>query len=224
MTVGFYTVFRSDPQHFLHAAALVREVSTVMPGVPVVQLTDEKTPDVPGVTAAIRLPHGPMLERRIEHYAQAGGYDDWLFVDTDVSIRQDVRSVFDNSWFDVAVTDRNWPHLPQTAEVLQTMPFNTGVVFSRRAEFWQEVLRVWREYPEPSRDWMSEQRAVAEVVKTGRFRVTVLPGMVYNYPPSAADAKADAAIWHYKGPHRKVWLSTHATAILGQPARVEACV
>jgi hypothetical protein len=183
-----------------------------------VQLTDAKTPQVPGTTAVQRLDHGPMLERRLEHYATCEG--DWLLVDTDVSMRRDVRDVFDDPWFDVAVTDRNWPHLPQAEDVLQSMPFNTGVVFSRKAAFWQDVLTVWRAYPEDTRDWMSEQRAVATVVKTGQFRVKVLPGMVYNYPPSAADAQSDAAIWHYKGPHRKAWLSTRAYSVLGQPVSV----
>jgi hypothetical protein len=218
MTIGFFTVFRIDPQHYLHAAALVAECCTVLPSVPVVHLTDDKTPAVPGVRAVHRCPFGPMLERRLESYAATAG--DWLLVDTDVSVRQDVRDVFDDPWFDVAVTDRNWPHLPQPADVLQTMPFNTGVMFSRSGAFWQEVLAVWRAYPEGDRDWMSEQRAVAEVVKTGRFRVKVLPGMVYNYPPGAADAQADAAIWHYKGPHRKAWLSARAYSVLGHPVAV----
>jgi len=220
MTVGFFTVVRSDPQHYLHAASLVREVSAVMPGVPVVQLTDMVTPEVPGVSSVRRIHHGPMLERRIEQYGNVDG--NWLLVDTDVSIRKDIRAVFDDPVFDVALTDRQWPHLPQTAEVLATMPFNTGVAFSRAPGFWRDVLDVWRGLTE--KDWMSEQRAVYTVVQSGRWRVKVLPGMEFNYPPGSATDTTPAALWHYKGPHRKVWLSAHATTVVGQPARVETCV
>lgn len=219
MTIGFFTVFRADPQHVLHATALVAGAREVMPSVPVVQLTDTVTGRVAGVSDVRRLQPGPMLERRLEHYAQCAG--EWLLVDTDVSIRRDVSSVFDDPGFDVAVTDRQWPHLPQKSEVLHTMPFNTGVVFSRKPSFWQDVLTEWRSLPSEARDWMSEQRAVYAVVRTGRYRVKILPGQVYNYPPSSPEDATAAALYHYKGP-RKAWLSRHATAILGRPARVEA--
>ena len=46
MRIGFFTVFRTDPQPFLHAASLVAEAKRVMPGVPVVRLTDRTTPAV----------------------------------------------------------------------------------------------------------------------------------------------------------------------------------
>lgn len=221
MNVGFFTVFRTDPQHFLHASALVRDVQATMPGVPIVQFTDERTPAVAGVTEVRRLPHGPMLERRLEHYANCSGQ--WLLVDTDVSIRGDVRSVFADARFDVALTDRNWPHLPQEEQFLQTMPFNTGVVFSRSQSFWLAVCQTWRSYLESERDWLSEQRAVYAVVREGCHRVRILPGQVYNYPPSSATDTHDAAIWHYKGGERKQWLSRRAYQILGTTQREEVC-
>ena len=213
MRVGFYTVFRTDPQHYLHAVALVQDCAEVMPGVPVTMLTDDRTAAVYGVDEVRRLPRGPMLEQRLEHYACTEG--DWLLVDTDVSLRRSVVDVFDDKSFDVALTDRHWPHLPQAVDVLHAMPFNTGVVFSRSSSFWADVLAVWRAYPETARDWMSEQRAVYAVVRTGRYRVKILPGQVYNYPPeSSTDTSTDAAVWHYKGP-RKAWLSARAYQVLG---------
>lgn len=220
MRVGFFTVFRTDPQHFMHAASLVADVRAAMPGVEYVQLSDERTPAVPGVDRILRREAGPMLERRLEHYALTAG--DWLLVDTDVSIRQDVRHVFDDTVFDVALTDRHWPHLPQGEDVLRTMPFNTGVCFSRSASFWSDVLEVWRGYSETERDWMSEQRAVYAVVRTGNYRVKILPGQTFNYPPeSETDENPEPAIWHYKGP-RKAWLSVRAHHVLAQ-ARQEVC-
>lgn len=219
MTVGFFTVFRTDPQHYLHATSLVREVSAVMPGVEIVQFTDETTPAVIGVSAVRRLPHGPMLERRLEHYASVDG--EWLLVDTDVSIRKDVRDVFASD-FEVALTDRDWPHLPQEERFLQTMPFNTGIVFTRCQAFWRDVLQVWRSYPEAARDWLSEQRAVYACVRAGAHRVKILPGQIYNYPPASdADANPTPAIYHYKGP-RKSWLSKRAYQTLATPDEVLA--
>lgn len=205
MNVAFYTVIRRDPQHFLHAQALVESVRRVMPGVTVLHLTDTDSPAVLN-THAMRLPDGPMLERRLEHYAACSGAT--LFLDTDTSVTRDVRDVFDDPHFDIAIADRHWAGIPQGDAVMHTMPFNTGVVFSRSPEFWQETLRVWRGFPKEQKDWMSEQRAVYQVIRTGRFRVKILPGEVYDYPPRTQDDPCTgAAIVHYKGPERKRWLT-----------------
>lgn len=204
MRVGFFTVFRKDPQHYVLAQSLIRSVHATMPGVPIVQLTDDTSPPVLGADLVERNEKGPMLERRLEHYARREG--DWLLVDTDIIIRADVRDVWDD--FDVALADRAWPHLPQSEEVYRTMPFNTGVAFSRNHKFWVDVLAVWRKAD--NKDWLSEQRAVWQVVRTGMYRVRILDGNRYNYPPkNQLDKLQDVAIAHYKGP-RKDWMPCSA--------------
>lgn len=212
MTVGFFTVVRRDPQHFLHAEGLVQSIRATMPGVEIVQFTDDTSPRVPDTDHVQRLPHGPMLERRLEHYSHCEG--DWLLVDTDVQMLRDVRHIFTDTRFDVALTDRNWPGIPQGDDVMHTMPFNTGVCFSRSSVFWQDVLTTWRAYAPTQRDWLSEQRAVYDVIRTGRYRIRILPGQVYNYPPRVIDDEmAGAAIAHFKG-QRKQWLTDR---LLRQP-------
>ena len=199
MMIGFFTVFRKDPRHFLLARRMLLSAQHFMPGVKIVQFTDEKTPAVPGVSRVLRRPHGKMLERRLEHYAACEG--EWLFVDTDVVFQSDVRGVFEQD-FDVALTDRNWPHVTHPDGFVEAMPFNTGVCFSRCPAFWKSVLATWQNFPEQQQgDWMSEQKAVAHVVRYDVFTVCVLPGMIYNYPPSLdTDAGLkEAAIVHFKG-------------------------
>lgn len=207
MQIGFFTVFRRDPQHFLHACLLTSECHRVMPAVAITQLTDLDTPAVPGVDHVRRLPPGPMLERRLEHYASCPAGEDWLLLDTDISVRADVSDVFPPTPFDLALADRHWPHLPQGDQMLLTMPFNTGVCFTRNSQFWADVLATWRSYPASKRDWLSEQRAVYSVVRSGNYLVRILPGMIYNYPPKDdKDDCTDAKLVHYKGP-RKAWLT-----------------
>lgn len=214
MTVGFFLALRNDVSHFLHGSALAYEVKRVMPGVEVVQFTDGKTPMVPGADRCVRFDgEAPLLEQRLSLYASVTG--EWLFVDTDVSVRNDVRGLFADPVFDVAVCDRNWPHLVQGETMMQTMPFNTGVCLTRCQPFWRRVLARWQSYPEHvKRDWLSEQQAVYDVVRSGRFRVKILPGMIYNYPPKSADDRPIvAAMLHYKGP-RKPWRSALAMQTL----------
>jgi hypothetical protein len=218
MIVSFFLVLKHDVSHVLHAASLVTDVQRVMPGTEIEQLTDDTTPAIPGVTRVRRhRPYGrPLLDQRLELYAASEG--DRLFLDTDVAVAADVRGVFDDHTFDVAVTDRHWPHLPQGDQMMHTMPFNTGVVFSRSQPFWCAALAAWRAFPAAVQaDWMSEQQAVYQVIRSGRYRVKILPGLAYNYPPRAADdAPRIAALRHYKGP-RKAWLSVRAQANLATP-------
>ena len=149
MKVGFYTVYRKDPQHYILAAQLIKSVRETMPGVEIVHLTDETSPAVHGADKIVRLPNGKMLERRLEHYASCGG--EWLLLDTDVLVKTDVQGVFAEE-FDVALTDRYWAHLPQSSDVWASMPFNTGVVFTRSMPFWKAVLDDWCSVGE--NDWL----------------------------------------------------------------------
>lgn len=202
MKLGFFTVFRKDPQHYVLGEAMIRSVRATMPGVQISHLTDETSAPVSGVDCVLRKANGPMLERRLEHYAVSQG--EWLLIDTDVMVKQDVRDVFKDEDFDVALPDRAWKHLPQDHETMTTMPFNTGVVFSRKPAFWELALAEWRAAGE--KDWMSEQRAVYKAVRSGKFKVKILPGMKYNYPPKdESDPCKGVAIAHYKGA-RKKWM------------------
>ena len=205
MTVGFFTIFKTDPLPFLHATALVADVQRVMPGVPVRHLTDATTPTVRGAEVVRIASTEPLLHQRLDHYRRCEG--EWLLVDTDVSLRADVRGVFDDPTFDVALVDRDWPEQPQGEDTWRTMPFNTGVVFVRTPAFWQAVFDLWRTFPATAQDWYSEQRAVWQVVRTGQFKVKILPGLAYNYPPrTREDVPIIAAALHYKG-SRKQWLT-----------------
>lgn len=214
MNIGFFLALKHDVSHYLHAASLVEEARRAMPDVEVVQFSDTNTPAVPGVSRVMRQPDRgrSLLDLRLTHYASCVG--EWLFVDTDVSIRADVRPIFTGGRWEVALTDRDWPHSPQGEALLHSMPFNTGVVFTREPAFWVDVLGAYMRMPEAERDWYSEQRAVYSIVRTGEYRVKILPGLVYNYPPEAEQGIPEgAALVHYKGP-RKAWLSTHAAKVL----------
>lgn len=206
MTVGFFTVFRKDPLHYILADILVRSVRAAMPDVEIVQFSDETSPQVPDTARIIRKPHGKMLERRMEHYASSEG--EWLLVDTDCVVQCDVRAVFDDPGFDVAIADREWSLVKDHHKYTKTMPYNTGVVFTRTPAFYARALEIWRTYPDDKKaQWYSEQWAVADAAAEARFRVKVLPGMVYNRPPATLQEDvSNASILHYKGDERKRWM------------------
>lgn len=206
MKIGFYLLDTGTLDSmcgYACARALVRSVREVMAGVEVVQFTDDDSPTVEGVDRTCRLPEEPMARLRMRHHATVTG--DWLFVDTDVLFQRDVRDVFKNA-FDLAVADRDWDHVKPAAGFTERMPFNMGVVFSRTPAFWAECLARLKELPKPKQRWMGDQEVFCDILSEQRYRVALLPGAIYNYPPSLSghDAiEASAAILHFKGERRK---------------------
>src|SRR6478735_2923399 len=130
MTVGFFHVARVETPHVKLAAALIRSVRRAMPDVPIVHLTDETTTAIAGIDHLQRHPPAPIALGCLEAYAACDG--EWLFVDTDVIVRHDVRPIFDRA-FDIAVAHRDGTLRPGEVgtKFMASMPYNKGAVFSR---------------------------------------------------------------------------------------------
>lgn len=204
MNVGFYLT-SGDAPGYVYADSLVRSIRRTMPDVPVHQFTDLTSPSVWGIDATHRLPQAPLAILRSEHYASVTG--EWLFMDTDCMVQHDVRDVF-NGPFDIAVTDRNWPHLPPLADSFTSlMPYCAGVVFSRCPLFWERVHALVVAMPIKEQKWFADQKAMCDLLAVGAFPFKVLAGSRYQFPPAQDGlCSEDADIVHYKGPDRKKFL------------------
>jgi hypothetical protein len=218
VTVGFFLVDGGSVDGSIGAVcaeALTRSVRQSMPGVPVVQFTDETTQAVDGVDEARRLPSEPMARLRMRHHASVKG--EWLFVDSDVIVQKDVRGVFEKP-FDVAITTRNWEHLRRANGFTDRMPFNVGVVFSRCHKFWKDAYVALGKLSKESQEWMGDQQAICDLVAHSRYRFAFLKGSRYNFPPYVSEKHGEvdpnaveesarierkAHIVHYKGIERK---------------------
>lgn len=213
MNVGFFHVdskTESAQDGYSCARLLVASVRRCMPYAKIVHFTDVDSPGVKGVDCVRRKPSEPMALLRMRHHAGVDG--EWLFVDTDVIVqRSAVRKVFTDE-FDIAITDRTWPHLRAAVGFTERMPFNTGVMFSRCPRFWQDVYCRLRNLEPALQQWMGDQEVICEIVNEDpcRYQVKRLRGHRYNFPPQVPSEKADdkqleteAFIVHYKGPTRK---------------------
>lgn len=223
MTVGFFLVDNGSSVARSCAEALTASVHTAMPGVQVVQLSDPTTSAVDGVDDVQRLPAQPMAALRLAHQAAVDG--EWLFVDTDILIRRDVRDVFTSKDFEIAVTTRNWPHLSAAEGFTDRMPINAGVVFSRSQTFWQEAVTALAAATKLDQSFMGHQQVISDLATSGRFRVAQLNGAKYNLPPYVCDKHGEvdksrakmsrkllaaASILHFKGPLRKALMLDQA--------------
>lgn len=210
MRVGFFHVETADrPSGIPFASRMVRSVRAAMPGAAITQFTrldDVERHRVPDVDQLIVRPAAPMALAVLEAYASAGA-GEWLFLDTDVVVQHDVRDVFSDPEFDIAVATREGTLKPKEigSKFMAGMPYNKGVAFSRTGAFWSAAAARLRAATAADQAWMGDQRATNDTIATGTFRVKVLPNH-YNYPPFKRTENVSAkAILHFKGP-RKAWM------------------
>ena len=168
------------PEQRRLASISIASVRRQMPQVEIVHLTDERMRPLTGVDSVIRCELRPKTNRGD---FQATIEDDVLFLDTDTILLRDVSYVFHDADFQVALS--RFPG---------EQPFNQGVVFSRAPRFWDAVARRARE------NGVYDERAFNDVLLGGDWRVKELPDL-YNFTPPP-----DLAIFHFKGPRKKVML------------------
>jgi hypothetical protein len=207
VNVGFYHAGESE-QHLRLVRRLIDSVDMYMPGVGAVAFTEPVGDFLVAMLAPdmrVLMPPGAVALCCLEAFASVFG--DWLFVDTDVEIRSDVRHVFEDKDFDIAVATREGTLLEKEVgtKFMARMPVNKGSVFSRSQAFWQACAEYCRTLPDKQQNWMGDQVAVNYVISSGQFKVKILPN-AYNYPPkSKTDDLSGKHIVHYKGPNRKKW-------------------
>jgi hypothetical protein len=189
---------------------MMASVRATMPGVRIVQFSDESSPHLDGADQIVRRPVDPMALLIAKHYRDCEG--EWLFLDTDVVVQRDVRWVFDANW-DLALACRmREDYTPQTRDLWRAMPYNCGVMFSRSPLVWADVVSRIETMPLDVQRFMGVQQAVCDVVASGLYRTEILPRS-FNYSPHLEDEDvSDQAIVHYKGAGRKPWMLHRAVA------------
>jgi hypothetical protein len=179
-------------------------------GYALVQMTDERTPAVPGADVVVRLPwEGErLMTYRLQHLA--GLVEPALVVDTDVVFVRDVRHVWERE-FDVALTRRAGPAPdPNGVDLAEVMPYNTGVMFSRSRAFWERCHELCRGFPPEIQRWYGDQYAVRFAAP--EFKVLELPVDPYNYSPGSPEEDVSQRyLVHYKGA-RKEWMLASGAA------------
>lgn len=178
---------------------MIKSAQKAMPGIEIIHLADEVTPAI--AEHVIRRPYdGRLMMFRLEHLAAIDG--EWISLDTDTVVRKDLRKVFDQE-FDVALTRRYEPIMSAGVNITKVMPYNTGVMFSRRKAFWQAARETLEKMPADAHRWWGDQLAVAAVAP--RFDVLELPCNEWNWTPQKEGETKDCAVVHFKGP-RKAWM------------------
>lgn len=192
------------------AEDLVLNAKAVMPGVRVVHVVDEKTAPIPGAEVLCVPRDVPLMTWHMRCHERAQSLaEEVLFTEPDVRFRAEVLHVFDDPDFDIAVTEREvdstWDIDGQKVLLSDVAPYTLGTTFSRNGDFWREVAAHCATLGHKEQNWLGDMLALYHVMQTGRYKVKVIPGQIYNHIPCSREERCDVNVLHYKG-MRKEWL------------------
>lgn len=197
------------------AEDLVVNIKAIMPGTPVFHVADETTAPVAGAEVLRVKRDVPLMtwHMRCHREAQALG-DEVLFTEPDVRFRTEILHVFDDPDFDVAVTEREvdstWNIDGQKVLLSAVAPYTLGTTFSRSAQFWADVTAHCATLGLAEQHWLGDMLSLWAVMQTGKYKVKVIPGPIYNHIPCSREDSCEVKVLHYKG-MRKDWLMAQAT-------------
>ena len=182
MKIAYY-LDNSDPTLLACREKSIESVKKYMPDATISCLDGEGT-------------EGTFCEKRA--YAQRIN-GETLFLGVDVLCQDDVSDVFDDE-FDIAIaTDMRPGH--------SDIKYNADVVFSRCTEFWDEIREKTKHLNWPvDGNWYDVEKVYTDVIDSGKYKVKILDGNIYNYvPQSKDDDLLGKKLVHYRG-RRKAWM------------------
>lgn len=206
--VAFLYVDCGKPEYAVMAENMVHSVRETMQDAHIVQMTSPTTMSIPGVSQrvdrAVNRDNAPLMIYRLEHLANFP-YDQMLLLDVDVVMQRDPWHVF-NADFDMCFTIRDRDVTFDGESIAKSMPYNIGVMFSRRAKFWRDAHHYVQMLPDDKQQWWGDQLAVKYLADGGKYRIHEVSSDPYNYSPASKDEDVSGKYMvHYKG-NRKAWL------------------
>jgi len=209
--------------------AMVASIAAHNPGAEIIQVTDQQTPTVPGVTWSHVTQGDPahLMLWRTRAFAMLQLQQPALYIDTDMIVRKPIlpamllqeaviavcrRSFQKDAVFNVAQRGHQYTeHANKTLD--QVYPYIGCATITANADPWVELAMRYEALPERYKAWYGDQEVLREYVNSmPSFCVAHLPEHVYACLPEYLDAHPNPAIMHYKGTRKKLMFSAQTLA------------
>ncbi len=206
---------RLSPIYRTLAEGLCENVKAVMPGTKIVHVTDKATAPLNGPDERFYVKRDvPLMTWHMRCHAESQSLaDEVLFTEPDVRFKSEILHVFDDPDFDIAVTEREldstWDINGQKVLLSAVAPYTLGTTFSRNRRFWEEVTEHCAMLGDKEQHWLGDMLSLWAIMQTGRYKVKVIPGPIYNHIPCSREDACDVRVVHFKG-MRKEWLMAQA--------------
>lgn len=190
-----------------------------MPRAKIWQFTDKTSPVVPNINNVMRFPLGigysyDKHPEIIFRCLMKSPLDVMINVDADILFNGDVSDILDGD-YDIAICKRGNDD-GSSRRVKFIHPYVGGFFVTKNKVFWEEcykeVKKLTYENDNPLQyrreDWnfMKGQQIYKNVVESGKFKVKILNGEIFNYTPkNPQDWHQWVKVVHFKG-DRKHWM------------------
>jgi hypothetical protein len=201
LNIVFYYMANAVPAY---AEYWMKSIRKFMPAANVIQATDMETPMIEGVDKVVRfkteieLSYNTVSLIGFEFLSKLK-LDRMIFVDPDFMFNGNLEHLFDGD-YDISIATRmrrdrlkNW--------YKNRYPYNSLIVL-KTPRFWKECYRIFKRHSRIN--WFSNMGIVARVVNSGKYKVRLLNGDIYNkVPRHKDDYNKRAKLFHFKGNNRK---------------------
>lgn len=197
MNIVFYYISKDIPSYAKYCLSSIRKF---MPMAEVIQLTDMDTPVIDGINHLMR------FESKIKYTFDTVNYmgfeflsksdiNEMIFVDPDFMFNGDIEHLIKDD-FDVSVATRMRKDR-LNRRFRKHYPYNS-LVITKVSQFWKDCYKMLAGYDRVR--WFTNMRVVKNVVDSGKYKVRLLDGNIYNkIPQHEDDFDKRAKIYHFKG-------------------------
>lgn len=198
LNIVFYYIGSEMPSY---AEYFIKSIRKSMPRANVVQLTDETTPAFNGVDMVRRsVSEFPVQGATINYigyqYLAEMNITPVIFADPDMMFNGDISPLMD-AQFDVAIATR---------DIIDDVPYEhivrypwCSMMIVKNPLFWRDCFHTLLKNKE--RTWFDNMEAVRDVIKSGKYKVMILEGNVFNALP--VHYRDDVKVYHCKGDYKE---------------------
>lgn len=191
--IVFYYINKEVPDY---AECCMQSIKRFMPDSMITMLTDKDTPEIAGVDRVIRKDPEHPIERDSINYIGYQYLSDMdinpsVFIDPDMLFNGSIEDIIPGD-YDVAVATRAFGD-PVPVEYLIEFPWCSFMVV-KNPQFWKDCYKFMLGYSKA--DWTDNMAAVKAMIKSGKYRVKILDGNIYNVMP--LEYRDGVKVYHFK--------------------------
>jgi len=211
-------VFHHSGQDNILPNLLVKSILKTNPGNNIIQVSDQNTQEIPGVTEFLQFKSEEKIlsKQRCELYANLKINEATVYLDTDMLVIKLILKQQLFSSHDILLCKRFWDgmiHSEDTTDTMyafrnqslkETWPYIACFVACYGSEFWKNIHNIITTLPREKNDWFADQHAFKILASTNPSIGNVSEKQYACLPDEENNDISAASILHFKGSRKNL--------------------
>ncbi len=223
MTKTFVFMHVSREAHDPLPSMLSVSIRRSCPDARIIQCSDQLTEKTNEADEVFRIDDDPslLMSFRLSAFSKLGLDEAAIYLDTDMLVLFDIdpnKLIGDH---DICVCrrsqDRDLPFNPNFKDMNlsqyeglttdEVYPYVACFTITKNFQFWRACYEQLKTLDSRFERWYGDQEAIKKILLTNAFSFQELSESVFGCLPEYFDANNPAKVVHFKGPHRKLWMT-----------------